>query len=175
MNRSRYCLLLTALVLAGCNDNSDLLQKIQQVKDSPGDPPPELPEVQTFESEVYDVVDLRDPFTGEGDQLAAIDESVSELEIIVPPEADPTRRREFLEGFELDSLTMVGTLNWGSRLYGLVSDPDGLIHRVAQDNFIGRNNGKVMDVFEDRIELKEYVSDGTAWLEKDAQLALEEG
>lgn len=176
MSLLRYSLILAvAGVLAGCSDNSDLRQRIQQVKNSPGDPPPDLPQVETFEAEVYDLAELRDPFTGAGDQLAAIDEIETETEVIVPPEADPNRRREFLESFELDSLTMVGTLNWGNRLFGLVSDPEGLIHRVTQENFIGRNNGKITDIFDDRIELKEHVSDGTAWLEKDAQLALEEG
>ena len=59
---------------------------------------------------------------------------------------DARRNREFLEGFSLDTLKMVGTLHLGGRIYGLVQTKDGLIHRVALGNYVGQNDGKVSDV-----------------------------
>jgi type IV pilus assembly protein PilP len=40
---------------------------------------------------------------------------------------DSDRSREFLEGFPLDTLRMVGTLNIAETMYGLVQTSDGLI------------------------------------------------
>lgn len=81
-----------------------------------------------------------------------------------------------LEGFELDSLEMVGTLyaEESETLFGLVADPDGLLHRVRPGNYMGRNHGRIVAIYDDRIELVELVSDGVGWREQDAALALDE-
>lgn len=175
MRVQQLLILIAAGMLAACSDNSDLERRIQDVKNSPGEPVEPLPELIKPETFVYEAFNLRDPFTSAGDTAIPIALDNAPTDVIVPPQADPRRRREFLEGFELDSLTMVGTLNWENTLYGLVSDPDGLIHRIRVDEYAGKNNGQIFGIHDDRIELKEYVSDGQAWLENDAQLALEEG
>ncbi len=170
-------LLVAVSVLSACGDNSDLDRKIQDIKNSPGEPIPPLPTVAQYAPFIYESEGLRDPFIPVGDLLggvAALPVEDPEREVIVPPEADPTRRREFLETFELDSLEMVGTLDWESTLYGLISDPDGLVHRVRLDNFMGRNNGKITAIRDDHIELKEFVFDGIEWQEENAELKLEE-
>ena len=60
-------------------------------------------------------------------------------------------------------------------LYALISDPDGLIHRVQPENYLGRNHGRVLSVYDDRIELQELVRNGAdGWMPRDAKVALDE-
>jgi len=83
------------------------------------------------------------------------------------------RNREELEDFELDSLKMVGTMEDENENWGVVIDPDGIVHRVSVGNYMGRNIGKIVNVFEDRIELREIVKNNQGrWEERQAALAL---
>jgi len=85
------------------------------------------------------------------------------------------RTREALELFPLDSLDMVGTLGMGSKdTAGLIKDPDGVIHRVRPNNYLGQNYGRITGIFDDRIELVELVPNGVGgWIERPASIALE--
>jgi len=51
---------------------------------------------------------------------------------------------EFLEQFPLDALQMLGTLQLEGDTWGLVSAPDGEIHRVMVGSYLGQNNGKII-------------------------------
>ncbi len=42
---------------------------------------------------------------------------------------------------------MVGTLNMGDTLYGLLQTSDGLIHRVVPGNYMGQNDGRITGNF----------------------------
>ena len=82
---------------------------------------------------------------------------------------------EELEAFELDSLRMVGTLQSESELWAIVVDSTGTVHRVQVGNYMGRNFGKVLEILEDRVELREIVKDADGnWEERNASLALAE-
>ena len=52
--------------------------------------------------------------------------------------------REYLERYELDTLSMVGTFSNEESYWALVRDPEGVIHRVPVGNYIGKNHGKVV-------------------------------
>ncbi|MGH8597094.1 MAG: pilus assembly protein PilP, partial [Gammaproteobacteria bacterium] len=82
---------------------------------------------------------------------------------------------EELENFELDSLRMVGTLQDSAELWGIVQDNAGTVHRVQVGNYVGRNLGKILNIQEDRIDLREVVKDADGrWEERQATLALAE-
>jgi type IV pilus assembly protein PilP len=86
---------------------------------------------------------------------------------------DSDRSREFLEGFPLDTLRMVGTLDLGATLYGLVQTSDGLIHRVVPGNYMGQNDGRINEITDSEIELIEIISDGIGgYIERDAAVGL---
>ena len=58
----------------------------------------------------------------------------------------------------------------------LVRDPEGVVHRVRSGNYLGRNNGKVLHVAEDRLRLSEVVwSDEQGWEDRAAEMALRDG
>jgi type IV pilus assembly protein PilP len=86
---------------------------------------------------------------------------------------DRDRSREYLESFPLDTLGMVGTLYIGETMYGLVQTSDGLIHRVVPGNYLGQNDGRIMDISESEITLVEIISDGIGgYIERDAAVGL---
>jgi type IV pilus assembly protein PilP len=83
------------------------------------------------------------------------------------------RSREFLEDFPLDSLRMVGTLDMGNTVYGLVQTSDGLIHRVVPGNYMGQNDGRILEISESEIDMVEIISDGIGgYIERDAAISL---
>ena len=86
---------------------------------------------------------------------------------------DPDRSREYLESFPLDTLGMVGTLYIGETMYGLVQTADGLIHRVVPGNYMGQNDGRILDITDSEIVLVEIISDGIGgYIERDAAISL---
>ena len=86
---------------------------------------------------------------------------------------DRERSREYLEGYPLDTLGMVGTMHIDETMYGLVQTADGLIHRVVPGNYLGQNDGRITTISESEIELVEIISDGIGgYIERDAAVGL---
>jgi type IV pilus assembly protein PilP len=155
------------LALAGCSRGTeDLVAKIDEIKAMKGAPLEPLPVMKTFEVFEYNAQALRDPFS------APVEEEVAAQS---GPRPDMNRPREALEAFPLDSLDMVGTLGLTADVTGLVKDPDGVIHQVRPDNYLGQNFGRITGIYEDRIELVELISNGVGgWIERPASIALGE-
>ena len=158
-------LALALAPLAGCGGGtSDLKRELEEKKKQPGGRIEPLPEIKPYESFVYDPGGIRSPFQP----------SVA----VVAPGAggvrpDVRRNREFLEGFSLDTLRMVGTLRQAGRNYGLVQTKDGLVHRVLPGNYVGQNDGRVTAVGDSKITVVEIVPDGLGgYIERPAAIAL---
>lgn len=168
------CTVLLALLLAACsNDLQDLEQYISEVKARPAQPIPPIPPVKTYTPYTYEGIAGRDPFissTSEGADRVVSDGNRG------GPRPDFDRPKEYLERYELDTLTMVGTFSKDNAYWGLVRDPDGVIHRVSVDNFMGKNHGRIVQVNERSIELSELITDGAGgWLVREASVRLESG
>lgn len=160
--------LLSAVALAACTPGTaDLEAKIAEIKQRRSAPLEPLPVMKQFETFEYAAQDLRDPFSDPTDErVSAVGSG---------PRPDPERRKELLETFPLDGLRMVGTLEIGGNSWGLVKDPESVIHRVKADNHMGHNDGRITQVLPDRIDLVELVPDGAGgWLERRSTLALNE-
>lgn len=162
---------LAALVLSACTGQQDDLDRyLADVKARPAAPIPPIPAVRTYTPYEYDGQAGRDPFrrsTSEGsDEVVAGNVGKG-------PRPDLQRTREYLERFELDTLMMVGTFNKESSEWVLVRDPDGVVHRVAVGNYMGKNHGKVTLIEPDEVVLSEFIADGAGgWLVRDASMAL---
>ena len=175
MNRILLLVGLTALagVLAGCaQSRSELDAYIAEVKQRPGQPLPPLPKMQQFETFEYAAQDMRDPFA------RVSSEQRDEADAVAAgsgPRPDRTRRKEELESFPLDALDMVGTMGAEAEIFGLVKDPTGVVHRVRPSNFLGQNDGKILGIYEDRIELVELFPNGLGgWEERRSAIALDD-
>lgn len=163
------------LVLTGCERGmNDLHRWVEQERQRPGEPIDPIPPVAVAEVVTYEAFDLRDPFErrtarAEDDVIVAEDVADGGLR------PDPNRRREFLEGFPLDTLKMVGTLRIEEIDYALIRDNENVVHRVSEGDYMGRNHGLVERVAPGRVELRELVQDGRGgWTERRVQIAMGE-
>lgn len=164
----KHCLLLvlTTFGLAACGSDMDELdQYINKIKARPGGRIDPLPEITPYEVFTYtaDAQGLRSPFRPDTPQASGIGGARPDLE----------RSREYLESFSLDTLGMVGTLDIGNTMYGLVRTSDGLIHRVVPGNYLGQNDGRITGISDSEIDLVEIISDGIGgYIERDAAISL---
>jgi type IV pilus assembly protein PilP len=158
------CASLAGLILAGCSGGQSDLQKwIETTKKKPGGRIQPLPEVKPYETFVYNTTSMRSPFQPQGPN-ALNGQSLR---------PSSRRSREFLEGFSLDTLKMVGTFKVGNQFYGLVQSKDGLVHKVQPGNYLGQNDGKVIEITGGKISLTEIIPDGLGgYIERPASLAL---
>lgn len=162
-----FSILLTS---CGGQDIADLQAWVAKVKSQPKGAIEPLPEFKTVEPFVFNVDAVRSPFEPEAEETTT-DQTAATGGL--RPDLD--RPKEELEAYALDSLRMVGTVLLSEILWGLVRANDGTIHRVRQDNFMGKNFGKIVHISEDKIELIEIIQDSTnAWRERPATLALAE-
>ena len=162
---------VAATLLGACGGQQDDLNRyIAEVKARPATPIPPIPAVRTYTPYKYEGLTGRDPFrqsTSEGaDQVASTGSGTG-------PRPDLQRPREYLERFELDTLTMVGTFDKGNSEWALIQDPDGVVHRVSVGNYMGKNHGKVAVISNDEVQLSEFIADGVGgWLVREASMAL---
>jgi len=157
-----------ALGLTACGgDMDDLDRYINKVKSEPGGRIEPLPEITPYEVFAYIADDqgVRSPFVPDTPQTSGSAAGGTR--------PDPDRIREFLEDFPLDTLGMVGTLNIGETLYGLIQTSDGLIHRVVPGNYLGQNDGRITEISESEVTVVEIISDGIGgYIERDAAVGL---
>ena len=167
-------MVLLSALLAGCSGDMDELNRyISEVKERPADPIEPIPPVATYTPHVYLSSGERNPFSSELSGEALVDEEESPGDGGIRP--DINRSKEYLEQFSLDTLSMVGTFSRGESDWSLIRDPDGVIHRVAIDNYLGQNHGRVSSVFPDRVELTELISNGNGgWLERSTSVAMDD-
>lgn len=159
---------LYATLLTGCAPGmSDLRAWVADVKARAPKPLDPLPVMRQFETFEYAAQSLRDPFSNPMAEQEAISDSA------IRP--DPTRRKEPLEAYPLDSLKMVGTLGAGREMVALVMDPERVVHRVVAGQYMGQSDGRIDAISESRIEMTELVPDGAGgWMERKAQVALDD-
>lgn len=163
---------IAGVLLAGCaSGTGDLEDWVAEVRRQPAEPIEPIPPIRAAEVVAYDATDLRDPFQAR--RARAEDEMAIGDGAGLRP--DPERRREYLEDFPLDTLTMVGTLEIEGEFYALIRDNENVVHRIREGNFMGQNHGRVLDVQPDRIELRELVQDGRGgWTERRTRIAMAE-
>ena len=177
-------IVLAILGIAGCvsGDMSDLEKQVSKIMSKPGGRLEPLPEIKPYEAYVYESgkSGARNPFKRfyVVEQSLAIEESEGPVDDGLTEEMRneiQNRNREELEGFELDSIKMVGTLQNEDNHWGIVIDPGGVVHRVKTGNYIGLNIGKITSIEEEQIEVREIIKDNSGrYGERKALLPLTE-
>jgi type IV pilus assembly protein PilP len=172
MKRQILTLALASLGLAGCGgeQHSDLRQFVKDSDNMPRGSIEPLPEVKAYVPFEYAAHDLVDPFVAR------------QIEAPKPPRPnpndprlDPNRRKGPLEAFPLENLKMVGTLQQKKDVFALIKTPDNNLYRVKAGDFIGQNFGRITDINESALKLKELIQDsGSDWKEEERTLLLQE-
>ena len=148
---------------------SDLDNFMAQKRAAPGGVIEPIPKYEPYEAFAYSAATLRSPFDRPMDsrQVAA-----RSARAALRP--DPSRPKQILERFTLDSLVMVGSLQRNGQDWTLIKDPEGGIHRVQVGDFLGRDHGRIIDMGAAFIAVIEIVPDGTegGWVERPRTIEL---
>lgn len=173
---------VTLLVaLPGCvwiEGTDDLVKYVADVQARPSRPIKSLPEFKAYEAFVYEGTTLRNPFV-EVVIFVAEDEDDEFSDKVDPgntPAPVDTRIKEYLEGFSLKELSMVGTISKGvDGNWALIVDSNTEIHRVAAGDYVGLDHGKVIKVDSNKLKLIETISNGRGgWITRPRSIELSE-
>jgi type IV pilus assembly protein PilP len=164
------------IALAGCTSSGE--EELQQwMTDQRAQTRPQvqpIPEPKKFTPQAYTQEAATDPFSNQKLTQALKRDSaqVSANAGLIAPEL--TRRKEPLESFPLDAMSMVGSLVKLGQPVALVKI-DNLLYQVRPGNYLGQNYGKITKVGETEVSLREIVQDaGGEWIERTAKLQLQE-
>lgn len=158
--------LLCAAILAGCTGTADddlRAWMAEQGASSRGKIDP-IPPIRPYEAFTYNAFGQPDPF---------MPRKIESAKGTRGP--DLARRKEALEAFPLETLAMVGSLQRGRAMIGLVKASDNRVFQVRQGNYMGQNFGVITNVTESEISLKELFQDGAGdWVERQTKMMLQE-
>lgn len=169
---SVWALVLSAGLSACDSDHNELQtwvdQERQQVRPNvqPLSPP------QKFNPQAYTGMEGVEPFSAQ--KLAgALKQEARQPNSAVAAELN--RRKEPLEAFPLDSMSMVGSVQKKGMPFALLK-VDGLLYQVKAGDYIGQNYGKILKITETEVSLREIVQDAAGeWIERPTTLQLQEG
>ena len=168
-------LALPVVVLAGCTggNETELRAWMDDTRKTMRPTTQPVPEPKQFSPFTYEAKALIDPFDQQKMILAAARQAQSRASTSsIRPDLD--RRREMLEGYPLDQLKMVGTLQQSGNQVALI-DAGGQTFMVRRGNYMGQNFGLVMQISETAVDVKEIVQDAAGeWIERPTKLELQE-
>ncbi|WP_371187232.1 pilus assembly protein PilP [Thalassotalea maritima] len=161
---------LPLLLLVGCfDDKTDLQAHIDKVKASTPSRIKPMPAIHEFNHFDYSAFALRSPFVAPKPE--AIQEKMQQVSDCLHP--DPRRRKQPLEKFALDTLSMRGTLGEEGILWALVESGDNALHRVSIGSYLGLYNGRIISVADEEIIIVELIPDGAGcWVERETTVAM---
>ena len=164
-------LILMTIVATGCqqkekDDLSEFVAQTSRMKVKEIEPLPNIKPVEPF---AYNAQEFAEPFNVENLKPRQV---VSARSGTGP---DTNRRREPLENYPLDSLSMVGTLFREDEQRVIIKTPEGAVQTAVVGNYLGQNYGKIISIEENEIVVNEQVlnSAGT-WVGRDASIKVDQ-
>lgn len=159
------------------NNYQDLKAYVTEVQARPPGkikPPPEFKPHPTF---TYSAAGLRSPFILPMQEVQRVMGSGKQ---VFP---DLTRATEYLEDFNFDGLSFVGSIERREsgvlELWALIRDGESGVHRVKKGDYLGKNHGKVIRVSSTKVDVVEIVPSGgldadgkKLWIERPRLLVL---
>lgn len=167
--------LLMVLAACGSSKEDDIRQWIVEERNQTRPKVAPIPAPKQFKPESYTNAATIEPFSNQ--KLAqALKRDASQVVAngaLVAPEL--TRRKEPLESFPLDAMTLVGSILKSGQPVALVK-VDNLLYQVKLGNYLGEHYGRVTKISETEVVLREIAQDGVGeWIERVAILQLQEG
>lgn len=163
---STLCLLA---LMTGCDSRIDAVNQemanIRNLAPSPIEAAPVFNPVPVF---AYSAQQLRSPFLP--NSLA------NELKIMSGKRVYPnlSKQKQRLEYYQLESLNLKGSMKTKTgQILALIQTPDGEIEKVQVGNYLGVNQGRIVNITPTRIDLLEIVPDGReGYIERPRSLVL---
>jgi len=167
-----WALGLSVVLLAACSAEHDELrqwmeQQRREIK--PNVTPLQAP--KKFDPQPYTSAQAVDPFSTQKLSVALKQEARQPNSLL---SAELNRRKEPLEAYPLDSMSMVGSVNKQGQPYALLR-VDALLYQVKVGDYLGQNYGRITRIAETEIALREIIQDAAGeWIERPATLQLQE-
>lgn len=163
-----FSIFMFSIALVACDGgDGDDLDKF--MRDAANDMRPRikpLPEVKPYLALQYNADGiLSDPFRS---RKAANKAGALQLNL--------NRPKEPMEAYPLESIKYVGLLSRSKLTYALLKTPDNGVQQVKIGNYVGQNFGKVTQITDSEVILKEIVQDDLSgdWIERVSNLVLQE-
>jgi type IV pilus assembly protein PilP len=170
--RRLLVLLLAASGLVACSAEHEELQQWmdqQRREVKPNVPPLQPP--KKFDPEPYSQAQAVEPFSNQKLTVALKQEARQPNSLLA---AELNRRKEPLEAYPLDSMSMVGSVSKQGQPFALLR-VDNLLYQVKVGDYLGQNYGRITKIAETEIGLREIVQDAAGeWIERPATLQLQE-
>jgi len=163
---------LAASLLAGCGANTEELQTWmeQQRRDVRPNVTP-LQEPKKFDPQPYLAAQGVEPFSTQKLSVALRQEARGPNSLLA---SELNRRKEPLEAYPLDSMSMVGSVARSANPFALLR-VDNLLYQIKVGDYLGQNYGRITTISETEVSLREIVQDAAGeWIERPATLQLQE-
>ncbi len=165
------------LSLTGClieeQDNLQTWVKQERANARPRITP--LTEPKAFVPQPYTSEEVTEPFERIKLTQALHRETKKSASNMALLAAEQNRRKQELEDYPLDAIVMVGNLDQSKQQTALVR-VNKLIYQVKPGAYMGQNYGRIEEITENSIRLREIVQDPAGdWIEKTTVLELQEG
>ena len=164
--------LLAATLLQGCVDDQDELQQWMEQQKREVKPSVEpLSAPKKFIPQAYVALNSVEPFSTQKLTVALKQEARQPNSLLA---SEVNRRKEPLEAYPIDSMSMVGSVVRGGHPYALLR-VDNLLYQVKPGDYLGQNYGKITKISETDVAFREIVQDaGGEWIERMSALQLQE-
>jgi len=170
-------MVFSSLLLTGCweGEHEDLRDWVAERKSVTKPKIQPLKEPSVFAPKAYLGSDGMDPFNMLKLTQVLNREAAGTSPNLELLRAEKNRHKEELENYPLDNVKMVGSIRKDGKDTALLR-VNQLIYQVQAGNYIGQNYGRILEVGEHSIKLREVVQDATGdWVERTTTLDLQEG
>ena len=176
----RHCYILailcgtTLLTACGSSGDDNIRQWMVEERNQTRPKVEPISAPKQFKPEAYTNAAATEPFSKEKltQALKRDSNQVAANGALVEPEL--ARRKEPLESFPLDAMSVVGSIYKAGQPVVLVK-VDNLLYQVKLGAYLGQNYGRVTKISETEVTLREIVQDAVGeWIERVATLELQE-
>ncbi|NYR10223.1 pilus assembly protein PilP [Psychrobacter sp. BI730] len=163
MNIQRMHMLLvlsvTVLSMTGCSDRIGMAeQAMTDIRNQPAQPIEPPPKAELVEDFVYSASSQRSPFLPPS--LVNVQGPTTPIDGVRP---DINRIKEPLEQYELSQLIFRGVvISPEGQRYALIQRPDGSVASVKVGDYLGLNDGRIVEITPTQVNLIEIVPDSRA-------------
>jgi len=163
---------IAVAALAGCSgEQEELAQWMDQQRREVKPNVSKIEAPKKFNPQAYLALASVEPFSTQKLSVALKQQERQPNSLLA---SEINRRREPLESYPLDSMTMVGSVVRTGRPYALLR-VDNLLYQVKQGDYLGQNYGKITKISETDVSLREIVQDAAGeWIERVSALQLQE-
>jgi type IV pilus assembly protein PilP len=163
---------IVSLLLVGCGaEQQELSEWMEQQKREVKPNVTPLSPPKKFDPQAYVALAGVEPFSQQKLTVALKQEARQPNSLLA---AEINRRKEPLEAYPLDSMSMVGSVTREGRPYALLR-VDNLLYQVKPGDYLGQNYGKITKISETDVALREIVQDAAGeWIERNSALQLQE-